>query len=302
MRWVWLAGILAALATGCASKGVISVADSAPARNPAGKNAVTIRLLPYADGRPGGNPRMIGTGAQFIQGPTAPGGTDIILNRDVAELVTHAMRQRLKDAGYQLVEDGNAQFEMRGTVKDLTYNIAARDEVTMSVATELKDVTTGSVLWAGVVDEKNDRYPGTMGDFPGDVAAFLKLELGVVTQKTTDAITAVLTQQHPELFPVAPGGKPIPGVTVLTAPAAASAVRPAVPVVSAAKGVLTISTKPSRAKIYVGGVYYGLSPLRLELEPGVLEVTASLDRYKNAIEKVSVRQGETTELELTLRR
>jgi len=40
--------------------------------------------------------------------------------------------------------------------------------------------------------------------------------------------------------------------------------------------------------------------LQLEFDPGILEVTARMDQRKNATEKVSVRKGETTEVELTL--
>jgi len=127
----------------------------------------------------------------------------------------------------------------------------------------------------------------------------------VVTQKTANAITAVLAAQHPAMFNVVAGSKPVPGVTVLSAPAA-----PAVPAVSAAsaatqpstKGVLRITTRPARAEIYIGGVYYGLSPLRLELAPGILEVKAELRHHRTVTEKVSVRTGETTELELRLKK
>jgi len=310
MRRVCFAGIVAVLAAGCSSTrdvsggdGTISIKESAkPGANaPSVKYAATIRLLPYVDERNMGNPRKIWIGGEYIYGLNAPKGTDILLDRDVAAVVTSAMKKRLEDAGYQVVQDGNAHFEMGGTLKELTYNVKARDEVSIAVATVLKESGTDKVLWSGVVEEKKDRFAGVSGNDISDVAAFLKKELGVVTQKTSDAISAILMAQRPELFNLAPGAKPIHGVTVLSAPAV-SAVPPAMPVASAAQGVLMVSTDPSRAKIYVGDVYYGLSPLRLEMEPGIRDVTAKLDGYKEATEKVSVRKGETTEVELTLKR
>lgn len=312
MRLGSVAALLALFAVGCASvtqapgeAGTISVKEG-PLRevDAATRNAVTVRVLPYVDARGVGNPRKIGVGGENIYGLRAPSGTDILLDKDAASVVTAAMKWRLKDAGYQVVEDGSARFAISGSVKELTYNIKARDEVSVSVATELKDLATGDILWSGIVDEKKERYPGVMGDSVRDVAGFLKIELGVVTEKTTSAINALLSARHPELFHVAPGTKPIAGVTVLAVPPVASGV-PAAPQASGVfqgKGTLMIRTKPSRARIYVGDVYYGLSPLRLELEPGILEVRARLDRYKQATEKVSVRKGETTELELTLKR
>jgi len=264
------------------------------------KFVATIRVVPYADERKMGNPRKIGIGAENLFGLSGLHGTDILLEQDVATMVTGAMKKRMEDAGYQVVEDGNAHFEMGGTVKELTYNVKARDEVSIAVVTVLKESGTDKVLWSGLVEEKKDRFAGVSGNYFSDVAAFLKKELGVVTQKTSDAISAILMAQRPELFNLTPGTMPIPGVTVLSAPAV-SAVPPAMPVASATQGVLMVSTDPLRAKIYVGDVYYGLSPLRLEMEPGIRDVTAKLDGYKKATEKVSVRKGETTEVELTLK-
>ncbi len=306
-KHLFLALLATALAAGCSStgessggEGAIRIKEDAKAAEPSVKYAATIRLLPYTDARGVDNPRKIGVGGENIQGLHAPTGHDILLDRDVATLVTSAMKQRLKNAGYQVVEDGNAHFQMTGTVKELTYNIGSRDEVAITVATELKDTATGNVLWSGVVVEKKGRFPGIGGDDVGDVAAFLKMELGIVTQKTTDAVSAILFAQRPELFNLTPGTKPIAGVTVLSAPLGTPAATN--PAASADLGVLKISTKPSRAKIYIGGVYYGLSPLRLELAPGIVEVTASMDKRKDATEKVSVRKSETTEVELILKK
>ncbi len=310
IRRAWAAGMIAVLAAGCAGTAAVSGGDGTlniketpiPAQA-APRNRATVRVLPYADARKISDPRKIGVGGENIYGLHAPTGTDIRLSKDVAAVVTGAMKERLKDAGYQVVDDGNAQFEMSGVVRTLTYNVKARDEVSISVETQLKDAATGAVLWSGVVDEKKDRFPGVAGDDIADVAAFLRAELGVVTQKTAAAVSAVLVTQHPDLFNVAAGSKPIPGVTVLSAPAEAASA-PVAPAAAAAgaKGVLKITTQPARAKIYIGGVYYGLSPLRLELDPGIMEVTAELDHHRNATEKVSVRKGETTELELSLKK
>jgi hypothetical protein len=313
MKQFVLAAFIAIFASGCGTTevagehGTIRIKDDVKAGSePAAKYAVTLRILPYADGRNMGNPHKIGTGGQNISGFYTPEGSDILVDREVSDIVTSAMRQRFRNAGYQVIENGNAHFEITGTVKELTYNIKLRDEITITVATELKDTSTGNILWSGVVVEKKDRFAGVSGNDIADVAAFVKKELGIVTQKTSDAISAILMAQRPELFNLSPGTKPIAGVTVLTAPGVnppASAVAPAPPPATpaaGAPGMLKISTKPSRAKIYIGGVYYGLSPLKLEMPPGIVEVTASMDGRKNASEKVSVRKGDTTEVELKL--
>ena len=67
-------------------------------------------------------------------------------------------------------------------------------------------------------------------------------------------------------------------------------------------GLLLVNTSPSRAKVYLDGVYYGLSPLRLEMEPAVHAISVKLEGYKMVTEKVSVRKGDNTEMELKLER
>ena len=197
-------------------------------------------------------------------------------------------------------------YELSGVVKELTYNVKARDEISIAVETTLKEIATGKVVWSGVVADKDNRFAGISGNSKSDVANYLRLKLGVVTQKTYDAISGSLMASRPDLFNLTPGTKPIAGVTVLFAPGANQPASSAVPVVSVMAppktGMLVLSTKPSRAKVYLEGVYFGMSPLRAEVEAQVHNVSVKLDGYKTATEKVSVRKDETTELELVLER
>ena len=281
---------------------------------PSPKYAAGIHLNGYTDARKIDNPRKIGTGAEFVSGLS---GRDIILDRDVAAMVTGAMKARLEDAGFQVSEtqDGNALFELDGVVKELTYNVKARDEVSIAIETTLKEMSTGKVVWSGNVVEKNDRFAGVSGNNKNDVAAYLRKELGIVTGKTAEAISTSLMAARPELFNLAPVTKAIPGVTVLVAPTVANtpdtlAPTPAVnsaapaqafaPQAAATSGLLLVNTRPARAKVYVNAVYYGLSPLRLEMEPGMYTISIKLDGYKKTIEKVSVRKGDSTEMDVGL--
>ncbi len=303
VRWGG-AGLVLALVAACSglSGGVGGSKATSPPQSgntPQQQIAATVRVLPYSDERNMGNPRKIGTGAENLAG-FGLHGTDILLEQDVAALVSGAMSAQLAGVGYRVVEH-DAMYELSGVVKELTYNVKARDEVSILVESTLKEAATGRVVWSGIVNEKADRFAGVMGNTMSDVVRFLKKELGVVTRKTVDAISAVLMAQRPELFNVVPGTKVIPGVTVLTAPSPASAV-PAAPAASAAKGVLAISTDPARAEVYIDEVYYGLTPLRLDLEPGIHTLTVKLGGYKTKTEKVSVRRGDTTEVRLKLAR
>lgn len=284
------------------------------------KYGATLRVNKYADQRKSNNPRLLGITTQRVTGVS---GDQLLLDQEIANIVTVAIKKRFDAEGYQVLEGSsasNALFEISGVIKELALNVRERDEMNIAIETTLKDVTTGKVVWSGLVMEKNDRFAGVSGNNKDDVIAYMNKELRVVSNKTVEAISASLMASQPELFNLTAGTKPIPGVTVYVAPTAAkpapatvtpsygvqpgSAVPPPayMPRASATSGLLLVNTNPQRAKVYLDGVYYGLSPLRLEMEPGVHAISVKLEGYKMVTEKVSVRKGDNTEMELNLDR
>ena len=285
------------------------------------KYGATLRVNKYVDQRKQGNPRLLGISTQRVRGVD---GDQLLLDQEIANIVTVAIKKQFDGEGYQVLEGSsasNALFEVSGVIKDLTLNVKERDEVNIAIETTLKEVASGKVVWSGLVMEKNDRFAGVSGNNKDDVIAYLNRELRVASNKTVEAISASLMASQPELFNLTAGTKPIPGVTVYVAPAAAkpapaAAVTPGygvqpgaaasppayMPRASATAGLLLVNTNPQRAKVYLDGVYYGLSPLRLEMEPGVHAISVKLEGYKMVTEKVSVRKGDNTEIELNLER
>ncbi|MCK9200095.1 MAG: PEGA domain-containing protein [Gallionella sp.] len=288
------------------------------------KYAATLRVGKYVDQRKVGNPRLLGAIDARVRGID---GNQLLLDQDVASVVATAIKKRFDAEGFQVLEGGaaaNALFEVSGVIKELTLNIKNRDEISIAIETTVKDVSTGEVMWSGLVTEKYDRYAGVSGNNKDDVLAYFNRELKIASNKTVEAVSASLVAAKPELFNLTAGTKRIPGVTVYVAPTAAkpapaampTAPMPAygaqpgsavpqsayVPQASATAGLLLVNTNPSRAKVYLDGVYYGLSPLRLEMEPGVHAISVKLEGYKMVTEKVSVRKGDNTEMELNLER
>lgn len=281
---------------------------------PRHKYAATLRVSQYVDQRQVGNPRLLGQTTCRVYGIS---GNELIMDQDIAVIATAAVKKRFDAEGYQVLEGDDANkalFEVSGAIKELVLNVKNRDEINIAIETTLKDAATGKVVWSGLVTEKNDRYAGVSGNSKQDLDAYLNKGLSVVSGKTVEAISASLMVARPELFALTPGTKAITGVDVHVAPPAAPAVTlPAIRVApapqadapsaaNAATGVLSVNTNPSRAKVYLDGVYFGLSPLRSEVEPGVHEVAVQMKGYKTATEKVSVRKGDMTELELSLER
>lgn len=276
----FISGAVGIVLAGCASLfgNEIHISETGKAGPDASKvkYLASVRIAGYVDGRNVGNSRKIGIHEEPVFGLS---GKDIFLDRDVTDVVADFLSKRLDDKGIQVLgkDDANALFELSGVVKELRYDVKARDYVQIRLDTTLKEVVTGKVIWAGEVEEKADRFAGVSGNTKGDIADYLKQEIDVVTGKTAEAVNSVLMATRPELFNLTPGTKVIPGVKVLVTPGVVlspvpEVPAPAMPVAndklqdSSANGMLIVNTTPDRAKVYVDGIYFGMSPLRAEAE------------------------------------
>ncbi len=263
-----------------------------------GKRPLVVSIARFTDARATPNSEKIGAISSAVNDML---GTELHL-RDVAGTVTTAMQNQLRASGFQVVANtdplaANADFALSGRVKEFSMDIAGRDYVAIAVETTAHDAR-GGILWSGLVTEKADRFAGVTGNSRKTITNYLGLALAKVTGKTRDAIGEAIMQAKPELFDhVASARKTTPGVTVLAAPPEPEPARPVVQTSGTANGRLTLATTPSRAKVYLADVYYGLTPLALELEAGIYTLNLKLDGFKTVTEKVSVRKGETTELE-----
>jgi hypothetical protein len=277
------------------------------------KYAATLRVSNYVDKRKTSNPRYLGVLKGRVTGMS---GDEILMDQDVAVIATNSIKKRFDTEGYQIVEGSDpAVFEVSGVVKDLTLNVKDRDDILITIETTLKEIATGKVVWSGSVTEKNDRFAGVSGNNKDDIVSYLNKELRIASTKTVEAISSSLMASRPDLFNLTPGTKPIAGVTVFVAPQLPKTAAPVMmqtapvsdapatnyrPHASETSGLLLVNTNPARARVYLDGVYYGMSPLRLEMEPGIHAISVKLAGYNMVTEKVSVRRGDNTEIELNL--
>lgn len=265
------------------------------------KYAASIRIAGYTDERKVGDMRKVGVAKVRVSGLS---GAEIRLDRDVTQVVADSVAKKLDDTGFQVLErdDKAALFELGGVVRELSFDAKERDYVSISVETTLKEIASGKVVWSGEVVQKSDRFAGVSGNDKDDIANYLHHELGVVSGKTVEAISATLMASRSDLFSLMPGTKAIPGVTVYSTPGTTTPVptTPTPTMPAATNGQLLVRTEPPRAKVYLDGVYYGLSPIHVEAVPGIHTVQAKLKGYGTASEKVAVRKGDTTELEIQL--
>ena len=261
--------------------------------------AATLQINRYEDNRGQDNPRLLGISTQLIRGVS---GNQLLLDQDIADLVTSTIKTRFEAEGYQLLEAGDvrtAMFEVSGKISELNLNVKYRDEINIAIETTVKDLRNGALIWSGMVTEKHDRFAGVSGNNKDDVVAYLNKELSVSIDKSVAAVSAALMAAYPDLFNLTPGMQVIPGVSVYAVP---TVVEPVPEQQPTKVGLLVVNTTPSRAKVYVDGVYFGLSPLRAEMEAGIHTIEVKLSDYRTVKEKVSVRKGDNTEMELRLER
>lgn len=273
------------------------------------RRPVYLLLKPYTDTRPDAPSQRIGTVANdmFVSNLS---GHAVVIDENVSTLVTRAMRDEFNAAGYHVVgpgdpDAGKAQFTLTGTIKGFRLDVKARDEVDMRVQTEVQDPRTDASIWSGTVTENSNRFAGMMGDSRGSLTDYVIESLQNVTRKTASTVTASLSQAYPNLFLQA--GTPMAGVSVQTAPEVPAAPaqpqpqtqpRTGPPVQSGpgqAQGTLSITTTPTAVQVYLGDVYYGLSPLNAQLPAGIYEVRLQKQGYQDVDQKVAVRPGDATQ-------
>lgn len=246
-------------------------------------------------------------------------GTELLLDRNVEALLTEVTRAQLAADGIVLAAPGGAaDFTVDGVVKSFSLEVAGRDERSIAAEITLRDAKSGAVIWAGLIADADDRYAGVAGNSRASIIAYLEEGIAVYASRLSAAMREGLLKIYPDSVESAASARqsavtgvttlqpPVPQPVATPAPAPAAAPAP-VPVQSAPAarapatgGYFAVQTVPPRARVYVGDVYYGMTPLRLELPAGVATITLKLGGFRSLTEKVAIRAGETTELELPL--
>lgn len=233
-------------------------------------------------------------------------GDALILDQDVASLVSVAIRKQLSHNGFRVVQSASEahDFELIGVINNFSLDIADRDYLAITVETTLTDGKTGKVLWSGIIADIRDRFAGITGNSRSSITEYLGNSIAGLADKTSASVRDGLVLSYPLTMEGSLSKNDPEALAVKTLHAATSrevAAKPKLTYEQDVKsGYLSIVTIPARAKIYIGDVYYGISPLKLAIDPGVYLFRFELDGYKPGSEKVSVRRAETTELEIKL--
>lgn len=285
--------VILAILTGCAGPLQVTY-DPAPAEKPVKvAGDVSVAIAGFTDSRTVEGPsargsRTIGKASAVVANLSE---TNLTLSEDVTALVEKAFVRELAEAGYTVspegAGEGGAALVLAGEVHDFRLDIGPKDVISIDVSTEITDRATGRVVWSGRESYHEARYAGVMGNTRGSISRYISASLSKV-------VRAILTEATPDVSASMSGR---PAVPVQAAPSADSR-PPGGTDIPAGKGRLFISTTPPRAKVYIDEVYYGLTPISLDIEPGIYDLEIKLDGYNDKTEKVSVREGHLTEMEL----
>ncbi len=246
-----------------------------------------VLLKPYMDLRTGVDTKYVGKISATV---TNMHSDKIIMDKDVAAFVTEAMKTHLTSAGFTVKESetphpaspqGGEEIIIGGEIKKFRLDIGGRDEIEIELASRITS-KTGKILWEGVILEKDDRYAGVMGNSRKSIGAYISKTLSKAINKTIAEVNVNIAKRDSSasfqnnLQPA--GESPIPE----------------------GSGRLFIITEPVRAKAYIGDVYYGLSPLSIDIEQGIYDMAIKLEGFKEKKEKVAVRKGQKTEIEIKM--
>ncbi len=265
--------LLLALIAGCSAPLAL---EYRPKENPEKvKEPLSIMVEPFADQRPD-KTRVIGSISATVADIS---DNKLVISEDPASIVTDAFRKELSSAGYRVTSE-DPDFILRGEVKEFRLDIGARDAVKIEVASRLIEKETGREVWSGVESEKAERYAGVLGNSRATISKYLTGSLSKAVTKTLSGISLKIANTKASYRSDAPVSAPAPPGT----------------------GRIVVTTDPPRSKVYINDVYYGLTPLQLDFEPGIYELTVKQKGFKSGKEKVSVRQGQFTELEMVMER
>jgi uncharacterized lipoprotein YajG len=262
------------------------------------KSPAKIHIVPFKDSRGVENPALAGSLEETVIDIMSD---RLILSEDVSTVVTDALAGEFTAAGFKVSagpyeKPGDADLVLTGEVRKFWLHNREGGLVEIEIHSKIADGATEESLWSGTAK-------GMEGDFGGHTSESISESLVGSLKKAVGKIVeqgAVISGAREKYdSPTTPPAPPAPRIQ--TAPEGPTAAPPPAEALPAeGKGKIVITTDPARTKVYIGDVYYGRSPLSIDLKPGIYEVHVKKRGFKAETEKVAVRDGVTVELDVTL--
>lgn len=301
--------IIAALATGCAGPLKVEYGPGFQ-ETAAGAEAlvtpVKLAIESFADARGAEPPSEAGsrTIGEITSVVSNMNSGPLTLADDVTDIVTAAFGTELAKAGYVVVTDTAeaADYVVSGEVRRFRLDIKERDRIDVAISASLARAGTGDVVWSGDGAYKDDRYAGVLGNSRKTISTYLSKGVGSAIGNMLPAlgksIDADVSKQGAPVAPAAPKAAPPAAPAPSTPQAAPAPATTPLHIEQAGQGTLVIDTTPPSAKVYIDGIYYGLTPITIDMEPGVYDLMLKRTGYRDETERVSVRPAQTTRMDV----
>ena len=274
------------------------------------KAPLNAAIIPYNDKRTGINSKKKVADISAVVVDVY--SSELMLKEDVSTLVTKALRDQLNRIGFRAEVVSGVTFNrsmlktplsaippdvdiiIGGEIKRFHLSVANRDKIEIELATFITDRKDGRLLWSGTTIEEGERFAGTSGNTRGSIERYISSSLTTVIKKilkeSEQALTALTKSQSPSPdLPPSP-----PPIKTSTLPPQKKGNE------TTSNGTLIVTSTPPGARFYINDTYYGKTPITVELKTGVFEITVKLKGFKDEKEKVAIRPGISTELEVFL--
>lgn len=267
---------------------------------------LNVAVIPYSDKRSGidSKRKVVDISAVVVDVYS----NEMLLKEDVSSLVTRALRDQLNHVGFKAEIVSGVTFDtsmlktppaaiprdtdiiIGGEIKRFHLDVGGRDKIEIELNTSIFDRRSGRVIWSGTTIEEADRYAGVMGNTKGSITKYINSSLTKVIKKTLQESDSALKT----FAKSSPADIGLPATPLRTSPLPSQKWDGE----TASAGSLAVTSTPPGARLYIGDTYYGKTPLKIELRSGIYEITVRLKGFKDEKEKVAIRPGISTELDI----
>lgn len=220
-------------------------------------------------------------------------GTKLLLTKEPAVVVREALVWEFTRKGFKVRGDAskeNSDYILKAGLEKFHLDIASKDTIDIALKIEVINLSTNTTAWSGVAEVSDSIYAGVSGNSRRTISRYITASLEKVIQNTLNQTEEAIKKD----FSAHTQTQPFSGQITKADKRG--------PEENASTGVLGISTLPTRAKIYLNHIYYGLSPQRLHLKPGIYNLIIKKDGFLDYSEKVAVDRERETEVVERLRK
>jgi len=218
-------------------------------------------------------------------------GTKLLLSETPSFIVREGLIKEFSSAGFSVTQDSakkDSEYTIQGELLKFSLNITSKDNIDIALRLTIIRARDNKPLWTGVIQITDSRYAGASGDSRRSIAGYISTTLEKILREAVNKTKRTIRE------------RPSPQDTSDELNNSKKTIDGENNKIST--GALSIATSPTRAKVYLNSIYYGLSPQRLELKPGIYNLLIKKEGFFEYREKIAVDKGRMTEVEEKLRK